>query len=74
MLDWGRAKNRVMRGLFYMVQLVDGFATTRDNVSGRLAEAFGQAGFVEIRQLRSFNTLFGTLALYGAVKLDASSR
>jgi SAM-dependent methyltransferase len=73
-LDWGRSENWVMRGLFYMVQLADGFASTRDNVSGRLPEIFEQAGFSEVRQLRSFNTLFGTLALYGAVKSGASSR
>lgn len=73
-LDWGRAENRLMRGLFYMVQLVDGFASTRDNVSGRLTEVFEQAGFCEVSQLRSFNTLFGTLALYGAVKSGASPR
>lgn len=69
-LDWGRAENRVMRGLFYMVQLVDGFACTRDNVSGRLVEVFEQAGFSGVRPLQSFNTLFGTLVLYGAVKPD----
>lgn len=73
-LDWGRAENRMMRALFYMVQLVDGFTTTRDNVAGRLTEVFGQAGFSEVRQLRSFNTIFGTLALYGAVKAGVSSR
>ena len=73
-LDWGRAGNRMMRGLFYMVQLVDGFATTRDNVSGRLVALFEQAGFSGVRQLQSFNTLFGTLALYGAGKSGAPSR
>jgi ubiquinone/menaquinone biosynthesis C-methylase UbiE len=73
-LDWGRAENRMMRSLFYMVQLVDGFATTRDNVSGRLITLFEQAGFSGVRQLQSFNTLFGTLALYGAGKSGAPSR
>jgi len=63
-----------MRGLFYMVQLVDRSANTRDNVFGRFTEVFEQAGFFQIRQLRSFNTLFGTLALYGAVKSGASPR
>ncbi len=69
-LDWGRAENRVMRGLCYMVQLVDGFASTRDNVAGRLVEVFEQASFSGVRPLQSFNTLFGTLVLYGATKLD----
>lgn len=67
-LDWGRAKNRLMRGLFFSVQLVDGFACTRDNVAGRLGELFTQAGFCDVAELASFNTAFGTLALYGGAK------
>ncbi len=34
--DWGRPSNALMRGLFYIVQLLDGFTTTRDSVDGRL--------------------------------------
>ena len=67
-LDWGRAKNRLMRSLFFTVQLVDGFACTRDNVAGRLGELFTQAGFSDVTELASFNTVFGTLALYGGAK------
>lgn len=34
--DWGKAKNLFMRLAFYLVQLLDGFETTRDNVNGKL--------------------------------------
>lgn len=66
--DWGRAANALMRGLFILVQLLDGFKNTQDNVSGRLITLFEQAGFVEVAQRRTFSTIFGTMALYSAVK------
>ena len=66
--DWGRASNPLMRGLFLLVQTLDGFANTRDNVAGRLVELFESGGFVQVAQRRTFATVFGTLALYSAVK------
>lgn len=66
--DWGEASDIFMRGLFVPVQLLDGFANTRDNVTGRLIELFSDAGLVEVAQLRSFRTIFGTMALFRAIK------
>ncbi len=66
--DWGRASNRLMRALFVPIQLLDGFANTRDNVSGGLPAVFADAGFADVRQADTFATVFGTLALYRAVK------
>lgn len=66
--DWGRADNILMRGLFLLVQLLDGFKNTQDNVSGKLITLFEQAGFVEVTQRQTFSTVFGTMALYSAVK------
>ena len=66
--DWGRADNALMRGLFLFVQLLDGFRNTQDNVSGRLITLFEQAGFVEVTQRETFSTIYGTMALYSAVK------
>ena len=57
-----------MRGLFLVVQLFDGFRTTRDNVNGRLVDLYAQAGFIDVQQRQTFATMFGTLALYSAVK------
>jgi len=71
--DWGRASNWFMRALFLPVQLLDGFANTRDNVSGGLPAAFTDAGFADVRQTQTFATVFGTLALYRAVKPMKSS-
>lgn len=66
--DWGRPANFVMRGLFLMIQCLDGFETTRDNVAGRLISLFESAGFAGVSERQTFSTIFGTLALYRAVK------
>lgn len=66
--DWGRPANLAMRGLFLMIQWLDGFESTRDNAAGRLVRLFEDAGFVDVAQRQTFSTIFGTLALYRAVK------
>lgn len=66
--DWGRPANFLMRGLFYPVQWLDGFTTTRDNVAGRLPELFRSAGFTAVTEERTFPTIFGTMALYRATR------
>jgi ubiquinone/menaquinone biosynthesis C-methylase UbiE len=66
--DWGLPANALMRGLFFSIQALDGFDNTQDNVSGRLLELFMEAGFADVRQRQSFNTIYGTMALYSAVK------
>ncbi len=49
--DWGKPQNRLMRIAFLSVQMLDGFKTTADNVSGLLPELFSSAGF-EVAQGR----------------------
>lgn len=66
--DWGRPSNLLMRGLFFPVQLLDGFKNTQDNVSGKLVDMLEQTGFSKITERQSFNTIFGTMALYSAAK------
>lgn len=66
--DWGYPTNALMRGLFLSIQLLDGFKNTQDNVSGKLIELFKQAGFAEVAQRKTFSTIYGTMALYSAVK------
>lgn len=66
--DWGRAANPLMRGLFYLVQLLDGFSNTADNVAGRLPEFMGESGFSDVSETRRFATPLGTIALYRARK------
>ncbi|MDP2323497.1 MAG: methyltransferase domain-containing protein [Gammaproteobacteria bacterium] len=66
--DWGCPTGPVMRAAFVTVQLLDGFANTRDNVQGKLMSLFESAGFSEVTQTSTFSTVLGTLALYRAVK------
>lgn len=66
--DWGRPANPVMRGLFLIIQCLDGFETTRDNVAGKLVSLFEDAGFVDVSERQTFSTILGTMALYRAVK------
>jgi ubiquinone/menaquinone biosynthesis C-methylase UbiE len=64
--DWGRAQNPLMRAAFYGIQLLDGFATTSDNVNGLLPTLFADAGLREVAETRHYATMFGTLSLYRA--------
>lgn len=66
--DWGQAENRVMRALFVLVRLLDGFANTRDNVDGRLPALMEEAGLVTVVPRRTYSTMFGTMALYSGVR------
>ncbi len=66
--DWGRAANICMRGLFLTVQLLDGFKNTQDHVQGKLSILFEQNGFVDVSKRQSFNTIYGTIAVYSATK------
>lgn len=64
--DWGQTKNWLLRGAFLLVQLLDGFATTSDNVKGMLPVLLEKADFAEVQQSAQYSTIFGTLALYQA--------
>ncbi len=69
--DWGRPANPAYRALFLAVQLLDGFATTRDSVEGALPSLMGEAGLEAPRIVREFGTAVGTLAIYSGSKLAA---
>ncbi len=66
--DWGKPFNGMMRLLFYLVQLLDGFTTTNDSVRGKLPEYIRQAGFSVAEETGMFNTVFGTLRLWSCMK------
>ena len=66
--DWGKAQNILMRALFYLVQLLDGFKTTQENVEGKLPAFIQQAGFSLVEIKKSFSTVYGTLQLFKAKK------
>ena len=52
----------------FLVQLLDGFDNTRDNVQGQLPALFERAGFRHVCEVRTFATALGTLSLYRARK------
>lgn len=66
--DWGKAQNILMRGAFLGVQLLDGFATTGENVRVGLSPILEESGFTTVKEIHHEMTLFGTLSLYEAVK------
>ena len=66
--DWGKPTSPAMRLAFVGVQLLDGFATTADNVRGLLPDLLGLAGFEKVETANSYSTLLGTLSLYRARK------
>jgi len=67
--DWGKAQNLAMRGAFLLVQMLDGFATTTENVQGKLPKYFREAGFANVRETQRYMTVFGTLSLYAATRV-----
>ena len=64
--DWGKTRSLLTRAAFLSVQLLDGFATTNDNVQGRLIPMMKNVGFVSVVETHHEPTLFGTLSLYRA--------
>ena len=66
--DWGRPANLMLRVAFLLVQVLDGFETTRDSVAGVLPVMMAQAGFVSVHHTQDFATALGTMALYSAAK------
>lgn len=64
--DWGKPTNPFMRLSFLTVQMLDGFATTRDNVNGVLPDMLSLAGFEKVGTTRRYATVLGTLSLYSA--------
>jgi ubiquinone/menaquinone biosynthesis C-methylase UbiE len=49
--DWGKAKTKWMRLSFYLVQLLDGFKTTTDNVNGLMTKYITDAGFKNVEEI-----------------------
>lgn len=57
-----------MRAAFLAIQLVDGFATTQDNVCGKLPGMIEQAGFESVHVDRRLRTMLGTMEIVRAEK------
>ncbi|MBI4446126.1 MAG: class I SAM-dependent methyltransferase [Acidobacteria bacterium] len=70
--DWGKAEDWRMRTAFLLVQFLDGFKSTPENVRGALPKLLSQAGFVNVRETERLRTIFGNLALVRARKAPAN--
>lgn len=66
--DWGKAAHVGMRLAFGLVQLLDGFKTTNDNVRGRMPDYISDAGFQNVAVAGSINTAIGTFSYFTATK------
>lgn len=66
--DWGRPHDVLMRLAFLLVQVLDGFEATNDNVKGFLPAMLEEAGFEKVAEGPRYRTIFGTLALYSGTK------
>jgi len=64
--DWGRPHDPIMRGAFFVLQAIDGFANTRDHAAGRLPAMIAAAGFADVTSYARLRTAFGTLELLDA--------
>ncbi len=63
-VDFGRPSSRRMRAAFLSIQMLDGFATTRDSVANTLPAHLRDAGLSDVRELRHLDTAFGTLRFW----------
>jgi ubiquinone/menaquinone biosynthesis C-methylase UbiE len=61
--DWGRPQDPAMRVAFTVLQLIDGFPTTRDHAAGRLPAFIEAAGFAPAPAFTTLRTAFGSLEL-----------
>ena len=55
-----------MRAVFLLVQLLDGFETTQENVQGKLPQIVAQSGFNDVAILRRVRTGGGSLDVIDA--------
>ena len=69
--DWGTAQDPLMRSTFFALQLIDGFAGTRDHVAGRLPGFVEAAGFAGLERHDRLRTAWGSLELLSAVRNGA---
>ena len=66
--DVGRASDPIMRAAFFAVQLLDGFANTREHARGALPDIVSHAGFSAVTVFGRYRTGAGTLDLIEALR------
>lgn len=66
--DFGAQRTWLMRLLFNLVRIADGYEDTRANKDGRIPQFITEAGFERVQELRITPTLTGSISLYSAWK------
>lgn len=66
--DWGRPSNVFTQIGFFMVRILDGFDTTEDNYQDKIPGILRQAGFQNVIEHKSIDTVFGTLRIWSGEK------
>ena len=66
--DWGRQRNPLLRAGFFLVQLLDGFATTRSNAQGLVPGLIADAGFKGLHEAAHMITPLGRITYWSARK------
>jgi ubiquinone/menaquinone biosynthesis C-methylase UbiE len=66
--DYGLQRTCLMRGLFRIVQSVDGYENTQSNADGILPLLVKEAGFVQVEETSVIPTLTGSISLYRAIR------
>lgn len=64
--DWGKPTSIFQRILFFVVQVLDGFETTKDNVDGVIPSVVVESGFTHVSDLNIVPTPLGTIRLIEA--------
>ena len=68
--DFAKPHNLLMRLASFPWRVFDGFETTVDHVKGLMPELISAAGFVEVHESARYMTMFGTLSLFTAQKVN----
>lgn len=66
--DWGPPHDPVMRAAFLALQLLDGFANTRDHAAGAIPALISKAGFADVALERRWRTVWGSLEMLSATR------
>ena len=64
--DWGATDNPFLRAGFFLVQCLDGFVTTADNIAGKLPVYIEQAGFNDVTLRHKLATPLGAIDIIQA--------
>lgn len=64
--DWGAPTHAFFRGLFLVIQALDGFSNTRDHVNGAFPAFLVQAGFEQVEIRGRVHTVYGAIELLSA--------